>query len=96
MCHSASAQLTEYSVSIKKNLSTGRWTTDAKVAKRVLATTYVNSFLITIRLLIEQQKSLTDEDLDKAFSGIDSFDFGAYHSSQYKGMAEKIVETHFS
>lgn len=82
-------------VAIKKNLSPGRWTTDAKTERRVLATTYVNSFLITIRLLIERQKSISDSDLDRAFVGIDDFDFSAYHSSQYKRMAEKIVEKHF-
>lgn len=83
-------------VAIKKNLTAGRWTTDPKAEKRVLATTYVNSFLITLRLLIEKQESLADGDLNKVFSNIDTFDFSAYHSSQYKRMAEKIIETHFN
>lgn len=82
-------------VAIRKNLSSGRWTTDRKVEKRVLATTYVNSFLITLRLLIKEGKSLAAVDLEKAFVGIDDFDFSAYHSSQYKRMAEQIVDTHF-
>jgi DGQHR domain-containing protein len=89
------ATINKVLIAIKKNLSAGRWTTDPKAGKRVLATTYVNSFLITIRLLIEKQKSLADNDLEKAFAGIDTFDFGAYHSSQYKRMAEKIVEVRF-
>lgn len=83
-------------VAIRKNLRSGRWTTDAKTEGRVLATTYVNSFLITIRLLIEHNFSLEEADLEAGFSGIDDFNFSAYHSSQYKRMAEKIVETHFS
>lgn len=82
-------------IAIRKNLSSGRWTTASKVPGRVLATTYVNSFLITLRLLIEQGKSVEEDHLTSAFSGIDGFDFSAYHSSQYKRMAEKIVETHF-
>jgi DGQHR domain-containing protein len=82
-------------VAIRKNLSPGRWTTDPKAEKRVLATTYVNSFLITLRLLIKDGASLADLDLEKAFAGIDDFDFGKYHSSQYKRMAEQIVDTHF-
>jgi DGQHR domain-containing protein len=80
---------------IRTNLAKDRWTTDRQVAKRVLTTTYINSFLITARLLIEKQKSLEFEHLKKAFGGIDKFNFGAYHSSQYKRMAEKIVENHF-
>ena len=82
-------------VAIRRNLSSGRWTTDATAVRRVLATTYVNSFLISLRLLISRGKSLSDEDLRRGFAGIDSFDFSAYHSSQYARMAEKIVETHF-
>jgi DGQHR domain-containing protein len=82
-------------VSIRKNLSSGRWTTNPKAEKRVLATTYVNSFLITLRLLIKEGKSLAETDLEKAFIGIDDFDFSKYHSSQYKRMAEQIVDIHF-
>lgn len=81
---------------IKKNLAKDRWSTDRKVEKHVLSTTYVNSFLIVLRLLIEKKEALDFESLAKAFDGIDGFDFSAYHSSQYKRMAEKIVESHFS
>jgi DGQHR domain-containing protein len=82
-------------IAIRKNLSSGRWTTNPKVAKRVLATTYVNSFLITLRLLIKEGKSLDATYLEQGLAGIDDFDFSKYHSSQYKRMAEEIVETHF-
>lgn len=82
-------------IAIRKNLPGVRWTTDSKVEGRVLATTYVNSFLITLRLLIENKKSLEEGYLENGFSGIDDFDFSAYHSSQYKRMAEKIVQVHF-
>lgn len=82
-------------VAIRKNLSPGRWTTSPKAEKRVLATTYVNSFLITLRLLIREGNTLVDADLEKAFSGIDDFDFSKYHSSQYKRMAQEIASIHF-
>ncbi len=80
---------------IRRNLPKERWTTDAKVAGRVLSTVYVNSFLITLRLLIDKKVSLTEDGLAKSFKGIEKFNFGEYHSSQYARMAEKIVETHF-
>jgi hypothetical protein len=51
--------------------------------------------LISMRLLIEKKKSLSAEELNRSFSGIDDFDFSTYHSSQYKRMAEEIVETYF-
>ena len=81
--------------SIRKNLSHDRWTTDSRTKRRVLATTYVNSFLIVLRLLVENKKSLSEVDLSNAFKGIDDFNFAAYHSSQYKRMAEEIYEKHF-
>lgn len=82
-------------VAIKKNMSPSRWTANKKTPNRVLSTTYVNSFLIVIRLLIERKKSLSMPDLEAAFSDIDNFDFSVYHSSQYNRMAEKIVEVYF-
>ncbi len=82
-------------VAIRKNLSSGRWTTSPKAEGRVLATTYVNSFLITLRLLIREKISLDATALEKAFIGIDDFKFDKYHSSQYSRMAEEIVEIHF-
>lgn len=80
---------------IRRNLPKERWTTDPKVVGRVLSTTYVNSFLITIRLLIEKNTALAENSLARAFKGIDNFKFTDYHSSQYARMAEKIVEKHF-
>lgn len=82
-------------IAIKKNMSSNRWTANKKISNRVLSTTYVNSFLIVIRLLIQKKKSLSVAKLEAAFSGLDDFDFSAYHSSQYNRMAEKIVETYF-
>lgn len=82
-------------IAIRKNLSSGRWTTDRKVKNRVLATTYVNSFFITLRILIENNKPIGDDELETGFVGIDQFEFAKYHSSQYKRMAEEIVEVHF-
>jgi DGQHR domain-containing protein len=81
---------------VRRNLQKSRWTTETKVEGRVLSTVYVNSFLITIRLLIDKKVSLTENTLVDGFQGIENFNFGEYHSSQYARMAEKIVETHFS
>ena len=83
-------------VAIRKNLPSGRWTTDPKAEKRVLATTYVNSFLIALRFLIRDGRSLAETDLEVAFVGIDKFDFSKYHSSQYTRMAEQLVEQFFN
>ncbi|TCM12135.1 DGQHR domain-containing protein [Novosphingobium sp. PhB165] len=79
-------------VSVKKNLDKERWTTDKKTPKRVLATTYINSFLITLRLLIDDSNDLTESIVTENLKGLNDFDFSIYHSSQYARMAEKIIE----
>lgn len=78
---------------IRQNLPKERWTTDPSVQNRVLTTTYVNSFLISIRLLIEN-KAFKLNGIKNVFSDINNIDFSLYHSSQYKRMAEKIVESY--
>lgn len=79
---------------IKANVK-GKWTTDTKIPNRLISTTYVNSFLIVARLLILNNKPIDYAGLARALSGLDGFDFSAYRSSQYKRLADKIVEIYF-
>jgi len=81
--------------SIRRNLAPARWTANRKIQDRVISTTYINSFLIVIRMLIERGTDLEHEALAKKFAKIGQFDFSAYRSSQYNRMAEKIVTTYF-
>lgn len=79
----------------RANLESERWTTDSSVKNRLLAVTYVNSFLIIMRHLIENKHSLEFDYLKARLNGINSFDFKAYHSSQYARMAEKMYQQYF-
>lgn len=81
--------------SIRKNIFKERWTTEKRVQNRVLSTTYVNSFFIVMRILIEKKKSLEFSYLNASFSNINTFEFSSYRSSQYKRMAEEIVDRYF-
>lgn len=80
---------------IRRNLPKELWTTETKVSGRVLSTVYVNSFLITIRLLIDKKTALNEAALESAFKGIENFNFSEFRSSQYARMAEEIVKKHF-
>jgi DGQHR domain-containing protein len=82
--------------SVRRNLDKARWTTSTKVPGRVLATTYINSFLIALRLLIERENSLSEDEVRIKLAGLNEFDFSIYHSSQYARMADKIVEVFFA
>ena len=70
--------------SIRRNLASSRWVADKKIQDRVISTTYINSFLIVIRMLIERGEDLEHEALAKKFAKIGQFNFSAYRSSQYQ------------
>ena len=80
---------------VKASVDEARWTPDPTVKNRLLTVTYVNSFLITLRRLIEDGQKIEFKSLCEALKGINDFDFKSYHSSQYARMAGQIYEKHF-
>lgn len=81
---------------IKADVGDERWTTDRKVANRILAVTYINAFLITLRKIIAAGGSLNPIALKEKMVGISAFNFKDFYSSQYNRMAEKIFQAHFT
>jgi hypothetical protein len=65
------------------------------VKNRLLTVTSVNSFLITLRLLIENGHQINFEMLKAALDGLNDFEFKSYHSIQYARMAENIYNKYF-
>jgi DGQHR domain-containing protein len=92
----SSKMIAQFLKAVKENVGDARWTADRKVANRIITVTYVNAFLITLRKMIENGKSLDAVQMKKTLSGIANFDFKAFHSSQYNRMAEKIYEKYFA
>ena len=91
----ATAAINVFLSAIKKNVSIERWTSNSTIKNRLLSVTYINSFLITMRHIIENKNSLDFNKSKVALEGINSFGFRVYHSSQYARMAQKIYEQHF-
>jgi hypothetical protein len=92
----AVASINIFLSAVKSNVAKDRWTTDRAQLGRRLTVTYVNAFLITLRMLIGKGKPIEFNSLKTALIGIDKFDFKAFHSSQYNRMAEKIFDKHFT
>jgi len=88
--------IADFLKAVREDVGAARWTADRKVANRIIAVTYVNAFLITLRKIIENGKSLDPAGLKTSLSGISAFNFKAFHSSQYNRMAEKIYDKHFA
>lgn len=81
--------------SVRANIAAERWTTDIKQPRRLLTVTFVNAFLITIRMLIENKHAIEPASLKQALANFDKFQTKPFSSSQYNRMAEKIIERYF-
>lgn len=90
----AVSQINIFLSALKHNIARDRWTADKKVKDHVISTTYINSFLIVLRKIIETNDELNRSDLIKRFGGINGFNFTAYKSSQYARMADDILKAH--
>lgn len=91
----ATTHINTFLGAVRANVDGTRWTSDPKSKDRLIAVTYINSFLITLRLLIQNGASLEFDDLKSKLRGIGSFRFKDYHSSQYARMAENIYKNYF-
>lgn len=91
----SASQIEIFLNAVKANVPNERWTTEAQVKNRVLTVTYVNSFLIVMRRIIENRGAIDFLILKNKLEGIHEFDFSAFHSSQYGRMAGEIYDKHF-
>jgi DGQHR domain-containing protein len=80
---------------VRTNVAKERWTTDRTRPDRLLTVTYINAFLITLRLLITNKRTIEFDQLRTALTGVGKFNFKAFHSSQYNRMAEQLYSKHF-
>lgn len=92
----AVANINMFLSAVKSNIPASRWTADKRVSDKVLSVTFINAFLITLRLLIKGEHKLELTELRAKFDGIDQFSTEDFHSSQYGRMAEKIYEQYFT
>jgi DGQHR domain-containing protein len=91
----ATSKINIFLGAVRANVESARWTPDARVKSRILTVTYINSFLITLRRLVEAEVDIEFEGMKKSLEKIGEFKFKEYHSSQYARMATKIYETYF-
>jgi DGQHR domain-containing protein len=60
-----------------------------------LTPTLINGLVVCLRLLIQNSKVSTKDSYQEKFAGLDSFEFSAYKSSNWKALGEKLYETYF-
>ncbi|MES0055183.1 DGQHR domain-containing protein [Mesorhizobium sp. M0078] len=89
------AQINMFLSAVKSNVSNETWTADKSVPLHLITTTYVNAFLISIRILIALGKNGDFLHYKEALSDLHSFPFADYRSSQYNRMAQRLVGQYF-
>ncbi|MBL4616594.1 MAG: DGQHR domain-containing protein [Robiginitomaculum sp.] len=73
-----------------------QWTPDKNIQGRFITTTNINSILICMRLLIENDKIGDFSFYKKNLTDFSIKSLGDFHSSQYGRMAERIYTKYFS
>lgn len=95
VAHCAS-QIGIFIAAAKSRLPQERWTTDRKVADRLLTPTVINGLIGAMRQVVEADKPIEFDSLRVAFDGLDKFPFAQYRSSQYTVMASDLFKRFFA
>lgn len=86
-----SGELRKFLAAAKANLGSDKWSIKTKNGDGVLTVTTVNALIILFRR-VAVRDGLSDFDVyRKNLSGLSSFEFSHYHSSQYTRMADTIL-----
>lgn len=83
-------------LSFKLALPSDAWTAKRENKNRIITTTFINSMLICLRIIIKNKHSRDIDNYKLCLKGIDITDFEGYHSSQYAKLAEKLYDKFFS
>lgn len=90
------SEINKFLSAAKINLPKELWVTDKSVAGRMLTTTNINSLLICLRIIIENNKAKGFAYYKANLKDLRKFNFKRYHSSQYTRMATAIYEKFFT
>ncbi|ATU95288.1 DGQHR domain-containing protein [Phyllobacterium zundukense] len=91
----ATSKINAFLNAVKSDVGTERWTADRSVADRVITVTYINTFLIILRLIIENDMPTDFATLKAKLAGVGNFPFKEFRSSQYNRRAQEIFAAKF-
>ena len=87
-----SGELRKFLGAAKSNLGSDKWSIKTKKGSGVLTVTAVNALIILFRRVAMRDGLSGFETYRRKLSGLSSFDFGEYSSSQYNRMADAILK----
>lgn len=90
------ANIRELMNAFKSKLNQDQWFLySPSTPSGILNVTFINGVLNVLRFLIENGKVGNQSYYEKQLTGIESFNFKSYKSSQYRKMGESIYKKHF-
>lgn len=90
-----SSALNVFLGAVKATTSDSQWTTERSVKNKVLSTTAINGLIICFRQLIDAGKTGDFNSYKKRLTGLSSFNFGKFKSSQYGAMSREVYSRYF-
>ena len=87
-----SGELRKFLAAAKENLGSDKWSIKTKNGDGILTVTAVNALIILFRRVAMRDGLSSFDVYKKNLSGLSSFDFSQYHSSQYTRMADAILK----
>lgn len=76
----------------KANLGSDKWSLKARNGDGVLTVTTVNALIILFRKVVKNDGLSSFDTYKQKLSGLSSFEFSDYHSSQYNRMADAMLK----
>lgn len=88
-------ELNSFLGAVRASADASQWTTDKKTKNKILSTTALNGLIICFRKLIDEGKTGTNAHYRAKLTGLGTFDFGSYKSSQYGAMSRDLYDEFF-
>jgi DGQHR domain-containing protein len=71
------------------------WKIDEFSKNPILTPTFINGFVVCLRMLVAAGKVGSTSSYQSKLAGLDQFNFGAYKSSNWRALGEKLFTTYF-
>ena len=80
----------------RKKLGSSRWVLSDKAKDREITPTLINGFLICLKLVIADERALTQQEVEVIFQSLDAFNFSKFKSSRWSALGEKLYRDYFA
>jgi DGQHR domain-containing protein len=89
------AALNDILLAARKRLGSQKWALEDRAKDRFLTPTLINGLIVCLRLIVQNQKPLSEAAYERKFASLDQVDIAKYRSSSWKALGEAIYKKCF-